>query len=230
MPSPDTSRCYPETWSCPRPAQRSFPRASAARATRPAPNQPQRRRPHRQRPRTLLRTSMDEAARRNIQGNIVPGFNKDHQHFLFYRITDVLRAKKFLRVMSPSITSMDEVLDFVRAHRALRLKLGVTEPPGLKATWVNIAFSCRGIEKLGAGTGEQFGEQSFRQGLGGAFDIPRRPDRSLPSRPPQPLESRRSPQRGRHPGDRGQRYDGGPCPQGRRGPQIGQHVPAGPDF
>jgi Dyp-type peroxidase family len=107
----------------------------------------------------------DETARRNIQGNIVPGFNKDHQHFLFYRITDVPRAKKFLRVIAPSITSMDEVLDFVRAHRALRLKLGVTEPPGLKATWVNIAVSCRGMEKLGAGTGEQFGEQSFRQGL-----------------------------------------------------------------
>ena len=24
-------------------------------------------------------------ARRNIQGNIIPGFNKDHQHFLFFR-------------------------------------------------------------------------------------------------------------------------------------------------
>jgi Dyp-type peroxidase family len=107
----------------------------------------------------------DEAARRNIQGNIVPGFNKDHQHFLFYRITELFPAKKFLRLISPSVTSMDEVLDFVRNHRALRLKLGVMEPPGLAATWVNIAFSCRGIEKLGAGTGEQFGEQSFRQGL-----------------------------------------------------------------
>ena len=108
----------------------------------------------------------DEAARRNIQGNIVPGFNKDHQHFFFYRITDVAAAKKLLRVIAPVITSMDEVLDFVRAHRALRLKLGVTEPPGLEATWVNIALSCRGLEKLvGAGAGEQFGEQSFRQGL-----------------------------------------------------------------
>src|SRR5262245_27335622 len=64
----------------------------------------------------------DEAARRNIQGNIIPGFNKDHQHFFFYRITDVLLAKKFLRVLAPSISSMAEVLEFVRAHRALRLK------------------------------------------------------------------------------------------------------------
>jgi Dyp-type peroxidase family len=107
----------------------------------------------------------DRPIRQSIQGNIVPGFNKDHQHFLFYRITEFLRTKKFLRAMSPSITSMDEALDFVRAHRELRLKSGKAEPPGLKATWVNIAFSCRGIEKLGAGSGEQFGDQSFRQGL-----------------------------------------------------------------
>jgi len=107
-----------------------------------------------------------EAVRRKIQGNIIPGFNKDHQHFLFYRITDVSPAKKFLRAIAPHITSMYEALEFVRAHRALRMRLGVVEPPGLKATWVNIALSCPGIEKLaGAGTGEQFGEQSFRQGL-----------------------------------------------------------------
>jgi Dyp-type peroxidase family len=117
-------------------------------------------------PEDPLEDEYDETARRNIQGNIVPGFNKDHQHFLFYRMAEVIGAKKFLRAIASSITSMDEVLDFVRVHRALRLKLGVTEPPGLKATWVNIAFSCSGIEKLvGSGTGEQFGEQSFRQGL-----------------------------------------------------------------
>jgi Dyp-type peroxidase family len=106
-----------------------------------------------------------QSVRRNIQGNIIPGFNKDHQHFLFYRITDILEAKKFLRLVAPSITSMDEVLDFVRIHRALRLKLGVTEPTGLAATWVNIAFSCAAIDKLVPGAGDQFGEQSFRQGL-----------------------------------------------------------------
>jgi len=57
----------------------------------------------------------DRPIRQSIQGNIVPGFNKDHQHFLFYRITEFLQTKKFLRAMSPSITSMDEALDFVRA-------------------------------------------------------------------------------------------------------------------
>src|SRR5262249_30708715 len=62
--------------------------------------------------------------------------------------------------------SMDEALAFVRAHRALRLRTGTAEPAGLEATWVNIAFSARGIDALvGAGTSDRFGEQSFRQGL-----------------------------------------------------------------
>ena len=32
-------------------------------------------------------------ARANIQGNTIPGFNKDHQHFLFFRLGDVAPAK-----------------------------------------------------------------------------------------------------------------------------------------
>ena len=108
----------------------------------------------------------DEAARRNIQGNIVPGFNKDHQHFLFYRITDVSAGEDVSARISPSITSMDEVLEFVRAHRALRMKLGVTRAARARRPRGSTSHSrAAEIEKLGAGTGEQFGEQSFRQGL-----------------------------------------------------------------
>jgi len=106
-----------------------------------------------------------EKVRRGIQGNIIPGFNKDHQHLFFYRITDVAAAKKFLRVIRPHISSMHEVLEFVRAHRALRLRTGLAEP-GLEATWVNIAFSRQGIEALmGPGSCDEFGELSFLDGL-----------------------------------------------------------------
>jgi Dyp-type peroxidase family len=107
----------------------------------------------------------DANARANIQGNIIPGFNKDHQHFLFFRIRKVRRAKQFLRWIAPLITSMEEVLAFVRVHRALRRRLGVTEPP-MSATWVNIAFSDHAIELLAGGaSAAAFGDQSFRQGL-----------------------------------------------------------------
>ena len=104
-------------------------------------------------------------ARANIQGNTIPGFNKDHQHFLFFRLGNLRRAKQWLRWIAPLITSMEEVLAFVRAHRALRLRLGVSDPP-MCATWVNIAFSCRAIELLvGKADAAAFGDQSFRQGL-----------------------------------------------------------------
>ena len=36
-------------------------------------------------------------ARGDIQGNVIPGFNKDHQHFLFYRFGAVPAAKAWLR-------------------------------------------------------------------------------------------------------------------------------------
>jgi Dyp-type peroxidase family len=103
--------------------------------------------------------------RGNIQGNIVPGFNKDHQHFLFYRIRKVKQAKEWLRWITPLITSMEEVIAWVRLHRALRLRLGVKEPP-MCATWVNIAFSHDAIANLvNRADADAFGDQSFRQGL-----------------------------------------------------------------
>ncbi len=104
-------------------------------------------------------------ARANIQGNIIPGFNKDHQHFLFFRLGNLKRAKQWLRWIAPLISSMEEVLAFVRAHRALRARLGVREPP-MCATWVNIAFSHNAIAKLvNKADAEAFGDESFRQGL-----------------------------------------------------------------
>jgi Dyp-type peroxidase family len=109
----------------------------------------------------------DVKRRANIQGNIIPGFNKDHQHFLFFELGDLERARQWLRWIAPLLTSMEEALAFVRVHRALRLRLGVTEPePQMRATWVNIAFSYHGIELLaGRAVAEAFGDQSFRQGL-----------------------------------------------------------------
>ncbi|MGH3839326.1 MAG: hypothetical protein ACRDSF_27050, partial [Pseudonocardiaceae bacterium] len=107
----------------------------------------------------------DAKKRGTIQGNIIPGFNKDHQHFLFFRLGTRSRTKQWLRWIAPLITSMEEVLAFVRAHRALRLRLGVKEPP-MCAAWVNIAFSYRAIQVLaGKSDAAAFGDQSFRQGL-----------------------------------------------------------------
>jgi Dyp-type peroxidase family len=108
----------------------------------------------------------DQAARRDVQGNIVPGFNKDHQHFLFLSIADREAARRWVAGIAPAITSMDEALGFVREYRARRLAEGVRAPAGLTATWVNIAFSYAGIAALtGAEEAEKLREESFRQGL-----------------------------------------------------------------
>jgi Dyp-type peroxidase family len=107
----------------------------------------------------------DAKKRGTIQGNIIPGFNKDHQHFLFFGLGTRSRTKQWLRWIAPLITSMEEVLAFVRAHRALRLRLGVKEPP-MCAAWVNIAFSFRAVAVLaGKADAAAFGDESFRQGL-----------------------------------------------------------------
>lgn len=107
----------------------------------------------------------EREARDDVQGNVIPGFNKDHQHFLFLRIRDLTPTRRWLFDLAPRLASMDDVLAFVRAHRSLRLRLGTREPR-LDATWINVAFSHRAIERL---AGEQeanaFGELSFRQGL-----------------------------------------------------------------
>ena len=57
-----------------------------------------------------------------MQGNVIPGFNKDHQHFLFLKVRDVVRARRWLRRLAPRLATMGDVLEFKRAHRAARLR------------------------------------------------------------------------------------------------------------
>lgn len=83
----------------------------------------------------------------DIQGNVLVGFNKDHQAFLFFEITDALIAKRWLQLLAPHIATVDETLAFRRLFRAMRSRRK-QEPFGLIATWTNIAFTSTGIEKL----------------------------------------------------------------------------------
>ena len=107
----------------------------------------------------------DPQAQDDIQGNIIPGFNKDHQHFLFYGCGKRRPTKDFLQWLVPYLSSMEEVMAFRRLYRARRLRLG-REGTFMCSTWVNIAFSHRGIASLvDKATADSFGEQSFRQGL-----------------------------------------------------------------
>ena len=110
----------------------------------------------------------DASAQADIQGNIIPGFNKDHQHFLFYGLGSrrgVKNAKSFLRWMVPYLSSLEEVIAFRRLWRAQRLRLGPKQV-FLRSSWANIAFSSAGIAKLvGKEQVDAFGDRSFQQGM-----------------------------------------------------------------
>ena len=82
-----------------------------------------------------------------IQGNVLPGFNKDFQRLLFLRITDVPNAKWWLASLVEPLATMREVAQFNALFRAMRARRG-HEVPGLSATWVNIAFTFAGLRKL----------------------------------------------------------------------------------
>ena len=110
-----------------------------------------------------------------IQGNIIAGFNKDHQVFLFLRIERdgagqtskpvVSAVKAWLRSLAPQISSLSEGHRFNELFRALRARLG-RDPQGLCATWMNIAFSRAALEIL-TSTEEvtEFTDSFFQAGL-----------------------------------------------------------------
>lgn len=116
-------------------------------------------------PGAVAEPAYDDEAAADIQGNVVPGFNKDHQHFAFLRFGDLDRARAWLRWLAPRLTCMGDVLEFRRTFRAERLRLGVREP-GMRATWTAVALSHGAIAALvGTDDADAFGDESFRQGL-----------------------------------------------------------------
>src|ERR687887_2162623 len=61
---------------------------------------------------------------KNIQGNIVAGFNKDFQTLLFLRIDDVPSFKAWLAEFVPLVATAEEVLAFNRVFKRTRDRRG----------------------------------------------------------------------------------------------------------
>lgn len=61
---------------------------------------------------------------RDIQGNSLVGFNKDHQAFLFFQITSVPAAKRWLGGIASRVATAEEVLAFLRLFRTMRDRRG----------------------------------------------------------------------------------------------------------
>lgn len=101
----------------------------------------------------------------NIQGNILAGFNKDFQSFLFVSFPDGGDPRGWVAEITPDVATTEEVGAFNALFKALtaRRKGGFGT---VEATWMNVAFTASGLTKLGASEADlgQF-DPSFRAGM-----------------------------------------------------------------
>src|SRR6266851_7798803 len=88
----------------------------------------------------------------DIQGNILGGFNKDHQTLLGFSFAGSARsAKQFLSGLLGQITSLRDVVSF-KAIRRARITADGVEPSDMSATWMAAAFSFDGLRQLSPST------------------------------------------------------------------------------
>lgn len=98
-----------------------------------------------------------------IQGNVLPGFNKPYEGFVFLEIRDATGAKLWLKQQASRITSAANVIGFRHARR-LALRSDGLSVPRVSSAWLNLAFSAAGLRKLGIDT-EAFHDPAFRAGM-----------------------------------------------------------------
>jgi len=100
----------------------------------------------------------------DIQGNILAGFNKDHESFLFVNFPEGGDPKGWLAEIAPDVASTSEVNTFNELFKTVNERRGLEGT--VKATWMNLAVSASGLSKLGV-TAEELGSfsEAFRSGM-----------------------------------------------------------------
>src|SRR5215470_15910171 len=98
-----------------------------------------------------------------IQGNILAGFNKDNQTLIFLDIQDRTAFKLWLRAVIPFVATTEEVLQFNRLFKMIRSRRKV-ESRAVLSTWMNMAFSFKGLKKLNKDAAK-FRDEGFKAGL-----------------------------------------------------------------
>lgn len=84
----------------------------------------------------------------------------------FLKLPSLILPKKWIRGLVPQISSLNEVLRFNNLFKSLRVRLNGEDPPGLAATWVNVAFTFEGLKKLIPEQAEHFKkDEAFSQGM-----------------------------------------------------------------
>ncbi|WP_165967972.1 Dyp-type peroxidase [Saccharopolyspora elongata] len=97
-----------------------------------------------------------------IQGNVLPGFRKDHFALVYLEIRDLARARARVARQADVVATAAEVLDFMRLFGAATRRRG--HRPGLSATWRNLAFSCDALRRF-APDADQIDAPAFQEGM-----------------------------------------------------------------
>jgi len=84
----------------------------------------------------------------DIQGNVLAGFNKDHQAFVAVVFPKPVPARRWLAAIRPQVATAAEVGAFNTAFRAVAARTG-SEAATPTATWLNVAFTSVGMRYLG---------------------------------------------------------------------------------
>src|SRR5712691_3808292 len=116
----------------------------------------------------------------DIQGNIVPGFNKDHQAFLLIRFRGRQEGASWLRELQPLLTSANEVEGFRIAFKSAQRRRSPESSPGrdggalrsISATWTNVAISFAGLRVLAGARNVSRFPLTFRSNRVPAADQP----------------------------------------------------------
>ncbi|MEU5847002.1 Dyp-type peroxidase [Saccharopolyspora shandongensis] len=97
-----------------------------------------------------------------IQGNVLPGFRKDHVALAYLEIRDLARARAWVARQADVVATAAEVLDFMRLFGAATRRRG--RRPGLTATWRNLAFSYDALRRF-APDADRIDAPAFRDGM-----------------------------------------------------------------
>src|SRR5262245_56904263 len=101
----------------------------------------------------------------DIQGHGLAGFRQDHHAFVFLRVEEARRTRRWLARFAPGVATAREVLDHNRRFRERRLALG-QDPPDVAATFRNVTFTAEGLRRLAPSARvEEFVDEAFGVGL-----------------------------------------------------------------
>lgn len=84
---------------------------------------------------------------REIQGNVLAAFNKDHQKFRFVHFNDTTSARTWLTAMLGHVSVTADVEQF-NAQFSLVRRVQGADPTHLKATWVGLSLTPQGLRVL----------------------------------------------------------------------------------